>query len=76
MGVIGQGTGGSMKTITVRGMSCGHCVSAVTRALMEIEGITDVTVDLDRAEATYSETHPVDPGVVRDRIKKAGYDVE
>lgn len=64
-----------MKKITIRGMSCGHCVAAVTKALREIEGITDVTVDLERGEATFSETHPVDPGIVRERIKKAGYDV-
>lgn len=65
-----------MKKIRVSGMSCGHCVAAVTKVLREIDGITDVTVDLEKGEATYEETHPVDPESVRDRIKKAGYDVE
>ena len=64
-----------MKKISISGMSCGHCVAAVTRALQEIEGVADVTVDLARGEATYRETSPVDPGTVRDRIRKAGYDV-
>ncbi|MCK9229099.1 MAG: heavy-metal-associated domain-containing protein [Syntrophales bacterium] len=65
-----------MKKIVIRGMSCGHCVAAVTKALRGIEGIVDVTVDLERGEATYSETTPVDSGTVRDRIREAGYDVD
>ena len=31
---------------TVTGMTCGHCVSAVTSEIQEIPGVTDVTVDL------------------------------
>ena len=30
----------------VTGMTCGHCVGAVTAELSALDGVTDVTVDL------------------------------
>lgn len=63
-----------MTTVKVKGMSCQHCVMAVTKALKEIEGLTEVVVDLDKGQATFSETKPVDITLVKDKIKKAGYE--
>ncbi|HCX90937.1 MAG: mercury transporter [Deltaproteobacteria bacterium CG12_big_fil_rev_8_21_14_0_65_43_10] len=57
-------------------MSCNHCVKAVTKALNEIEGIKNVKVDLDKAEASYDEVKPVSMNTIRERIEKAGYEVE
>ena len=37
-----------MTTIKIKGMSCQHCVMAATKALKEIEGLQDVTVDLGK----------------------------
>jgi copper chaperone len=67
--------GDIMKTIKIKGMTCNHCVMAVTKALKEIDGITNVKVDLQKAEASFDEAKPVDMGVVKERIRKAGYDV-
>ena len=64
-----------MVAIKIKGMSCNHCVMAVTKALNEIEGISDVKVDLSKGEATFEETTAVDVNTVRDKIKKAGYEV-
>jgi len=63
-----------MRTIKIKGMSCNHCVMAVTRALSSIEGITNVSVDLKSGEATFEEAAPVDMNVIRERIKNAGYE--
>jgi copper chaperone CopZ len=48
---------------------------AVTKALSAIEGIQNVRVDLSKGEATFDEMKPVDTAVVKERIKKAGYEV-
>jgi copper chaperone len=64
-----------MTTIKIKGMTCNHCVMAVTKALNEIEGIQKVNVDLSKGEATFEETQPVDISVVREGVKKAGYEV-
>jgi copper chaperone len=64
-----------MATIQIKGMSCNHCVMAVTKALGGIDGISNVKVDLAKGEATFDEANPVDRNVIRERIKKAGYEV-
>ncbi|MGZ6240606.1 MAG: heavy-metal-associated domain-containing protein [Syntrophales bacterium] len=64
-----------MQTVKIKGMTCNHGVMAVTKALKEIDGISNVKVDLQRAEATFDEVKPVDMKVVKERIGKAGYEV-
>jgi copper chaperone len=64
-----------MKTIKIKGMSCNHCVMAVTKTLEKIDGVKNLKVDLARAEATFDEAKPVDIEIVKERIRKAGYDV-
>lgn len=65
-----------MTTIRIKGMSCNHCVIAVTKALNGIEGIKNVNVDLQKGQASFDEEKPVDSETVRSRIKKAGFEVE
>jgi copper chaperone len=64
-----------MTTIKIKGMTCNHCVMAVTKALSEIEGIQDVAVDLSKGEATFLQVEPVDMSIVKEGVKKAGYEV-
>ena len=64
-----------MKTIKIKGMSCQHCVMAVTKALNAIDGIENAQVDLKTATASYDETRPVDMALIKDVVKKTGYDV-
>jgi len=64
-----------MKTIMVEGMTCNHCVMAVTRALEEIEGIRNVKVDLKKGRATFDEDKPIDMKIVKEKIEDAGYRV-
>ena len=63
-----------MARIKIKGMTCNHCVMAATKALNEIEGIRDVKVDLAKGEAFF-EGKCVDMDIVREKIKKAGYEV-
>jgi len=64
-----------MTTIKIKGMSCNHCVMAVTKVLRDIDGIRNVTVDLKNGEATFDEVEPVDMETIKERIRKAGYEV-
>jgi len=64
-----------MTTINIKGMSCNHCVMAVTEALNEIDGVKDIKVTLAKGEAAFDETMPVDMDTIREKIKKAGYEV-
>ena len=53
-----------MDTIKVSGMSCQHCVSAVTKALEKLEGLEKVVVDLTTNEVSF-----VNNGVEREKIR-------
>ena len=64
-----------MTTIKIKGMTCRHCVMAVTKALGGIDGIRDVQVDLEKGEAAFTEEKPIDRALIRERIVKAGFDV-
>jgi len=64
-----------MKTVKIKGMSCQHCVMAVTKVLSGLAGIKDVQVDLAKGEATFSEEQPVEMQAIRDAIAKAGFEV-
>lgn len=64
-----------MRTIIVKGMSCQHCVKAVVKALSEIEGVSNVKVDLSKGEASFEESKPINNDILRERIQKAGYEL-
>ena len=64
-----------MSTIKVKGMTCQHCVASVTKALSEIDGITDVRVSLEKGEATFNEQSPVTEQTIKDAIAAIGFEV-
>ena len=63
-----------MLHLKVSGMTCGHCVSAVTRAVRAVPGAGDVTVNLGRGEVTVAGDP--DPSAVRAAIAEEGYEVQ
>lgn len=64
-----------MPTIKISGMSCGHCTAAVTKALNAIDGLADITVDLEKKEASYTENKPVAIETIKEAITKIGFEV-
>lgn len=64
-----------MPEIKVKGMSCGHCAAAVTKALENLPGVSDVQVDLGSGRVTYQSDAPLAPEVLAQAIKTAGYEM-
>lgn len=64
----------SSTTFSVTGMSCGHCVSAVTRAVQQVDASANVQVDLDKQ--TVAVTSGASADAVRAAIEQAGYQVK
>jgi copper chaperone CopZ len=60
---------------TVVGMTCGHCVSAVTEEVSALPGVTAVDVDLASGDLTVTSEAPVDDAAVRAAVEEAGYSV-
>ena len=65
----------STATYTVSGMTCQHCVSAVTEEVGGLPGVTDVRVDLASGGLTVTSDAPVDDDAVRAAVEEAGYEV-
>ena len=62
------------ETLTIEGMSCGHCVSAVKRALSGIEGMQECEVAIGSARIGY-DPERVDHTEVDQAIEEAGFTV-
>jgi len=65
----------STTSYTVVGMTCGHCVDAVTEEVSAVPGVTTVDVDLASGGLTVTSTEPVDEAAVRAAVEEAGYSV-
>jgi copper chaperone CopZ len=65
-------------TYAVAGMTCGHCVAAVTGELTKLPGVRDVKVDLvaggTSAVHVVSEAE-LDEAQVRGAVDEAGYEL-
>lgn len=62
----------SVKTYTVKGMTCGHCVSSVKEEVGEVPGVTAVEVDLDSGRLDVTGDAVADDAV-RKAVEEAGY---
>ncbi len=58
-------------TFGVTGMTCGHCRSAVQRALTEVEGVDTATVDLEAGVARVEGD--AKPEALVAAVQKEGY---
>jgi len=65
----------STATYTVVGMTCDHCVNAVTEEVSQVPGVIGVEVDLDSGDLTVTSDAPVDETAVRAAVEEAGYEV-
>lgn len=62
------------KTLKIEGMSCMHCVGAVTKELNAINGVS-ASVDLENKSATVEITATVTDKMLCDAVKEAGFQV-
>ena len=58
---------------TVTGMTCGHCVASVTEEVQEIDGVTDVKVDLASGAVSVTSEKPLSEADVKAAVEEAGY---
>ena len=62
------------RTYTVDGMSCDHCVKAITGEVTQLDGVDAVAVDLSTKTVTVTGAD-VDDAAVTAAIDEAGYTV-
>ena len=59
----------------VSGMTCAHCVSAVTEEVGQLPGVRRVVVDLPSGDVTVLSDAPLDRSTVAAAVDEAGYEL-
>jgi len=70
-----MGTTTAATTFAVTGMTCGHCVAAVTEELSALPGVTEVSVDLvpdGTSTVTVNSDTPISLDQVAAALDEAG----
>ena len=60
-------------TFRVEGMTCDHCVHAVTTELLLVPGVEAVRVDLPSGTVEVTSAQPLAEDDVREAVDEAGY---
>jgi copper chaperone len=63
---------------TVSGMTCGHCVAAVSEEVMKLDGVTGVEIDLvegGESQVAVTSATPLTEVSVRAAVDEAGYEL-
>jgi copper ion binding protein len=61
-------------TLNIKGMSCQHCVKAVTAALKGIPGVKSAKVDLKKNTAVVDYKEGVTDEALKAAVTEAGYE--
>ena len=62
-------------TYTVKGMTCEHCVNAVSAEVGALSGVQGVKVDLAAGSVTVTSAQPLDRAAVAAAVEEAGYEL-
>jgi len=63
-------------TYSVTGMTCSHCVAAVTEEVSRLDGVSAVDIALNvggESRVTVTSASPLPVDAVRDAVDEAGY---
>jgi copper chaperone CopZ len=60
-------------SVTVKGMTCEHCVRAVTEELQALDGVSDVIVTLSSGDVALTSERELTRAEIAAAIEEAGY---
>ena len=62
-------------TYDVKGMTCDHCVNAVSAEIAKLARVTDVAVDLETGKVTITSQTAMPVEEIREAVDEAGYEL-
>ncbi|MEO8281871.1 MAG: heavy-metal-associated domain-containing protein [Pseudarthrobacter sp.] len=63
-------------TVSVSGMTCGHCISSVSEEIESLAGVEGVDVDLNAggiSTVTITSSQKLSPAEIGEAVAEAGY---
>lgn len=66
----------TQETIKVEGMSCGHCVMRVKKAIEDVQGVKKVDVSLENKQAVVEfDEEKTDVEKIKAAVRESGYEL-
>lgn len=59
--------------IVVENIKCSGCMHSIQSALMQIENVTEVEIDLETEKITVNSTLPIDRAEIAHKLEAMGY---
>ena len=63
------------KELYVKGMTCEHCVKMVENALLEVNGVEEVFIDLESGKVILTLKEDISLNTISNLIESLGYEV-
>ena len=66
------------QSIKVEGMSCDHCINAVTEELVKIDGVSNVSVTINPdgpSKVDFDTDQEISGAILAEAIDEAGYSI-
>jgi copper chaperone len=63
-------------TVSVSGMTCGHCMSSVSEEIESLAGVEEVDIDLNAggiSPVTITSSQELSPAEIGEAVAEAGY---
>lgn len=73
--VLAAHKSGMAHQAAVVGITCGHCEQSVITELSNIDGVTDVAVDLETGDVAVTSTSQLEERAVHTAIDEAGFEL-
>jgi len=62
-----------MTTIEIQNLKCGGCANTVTKGVQSIDGISEVSVDVETSKVTFHSNTPESIEAVKAKLSRLGY---
>ncbi|MCP3817852.1 cation transporter [Streptomyces sp. A3M-1-3] len=66
---------GQVSVYSVSGMTCGHCKSAITKAVGDLADVLSVDVDVDAGQVAVTTAGDPDDALITKVVDDAGYEL-
>ncbi len=62
-----------MTTLEILNLKCGGCASSIKKGIIAVEGVNNVTVDLESSKVTVDTTNDAIISLVKKKLSSMGY---